>query len=123
MVLVFIVVKNKLPVSLMNFQTQKLLPAVLMSISSVSAISATAHTAMAASVNINQHAHGVPAVLINQPDTNVQTPEKLSSYERALAEKTDFPAKRDCRADANSESQSFSGGRVQTDDSRSDCFR
>jgi hypothetical protein len=121
MVLVFIVVKKKLPVNPMNFQTQKLLPAVLMSLSTVSAISATAHTAMATPVKANQNA--VPAVLINQPDTNVQAPEKLLSYERALAEKTEFSAKRNCSADANSESQSFSGGRVQTDDSRSDCFR
>jgi hypothetical protein len=106
----------------MNFQTQKLLPAVLMSISSISAISATAHTAMATSVNANQHTHAVPAVLINQPDTNVQAPEKLSSYERALAEKTDFPARRSC---GDSETYSFSGGggRVQADDSRADCFR
>jgi hypothetical protein len=104
----------------MNLQTQKLLPAVLMSLSSISAISATAHTAMATSVKTNQNA--VPAVLVNQPDTNVKTPERLLSYERVLAEKTDFSAKRKCDSDANSESQSFSG-RVQLDDSRSDCFR
>jgi hypothetical protein len=101
----------------MNLQTQKLLPAVLMSLSSISAVTATAHVAMATS---NQSV--VPAVLVNQPDINVKTPERLLSYERVLAEKTDFSAKRNCTNDANSESQSFSG-RVQLDDSRSDCFR
>jgi hypothetical protein len=96
----------------MNFQTQKLLPAVLMSLSSVSAISATTHTAMATSVNANQHTHAVPAVLINQPDTNVQFPEKLSSYERALAEKVDFSVKRD----SETYTYSYGGGHMRVDD-------
>jgi hypothetical protein len=74
---------------------------------------------MATSAKNNQNA--VPAVLVNQPDTNVQTPERLLAFERVLAEKTDFSAR--CKhSDASSESQSFSG-RVQLDDSRSDCFR
>ncbi len=73
----------------MNLQTQKLLPAVLMSLSSISAVATTAHVAMATS---NQSV--VPAVLSNQLVTTENIPEKLRIYEKGLASKIDFPVSR-----------------------------
>jgi hypothetical protein len=102
----------------MNIQTQKLLPAVLLSMSAVSAISSAAQATIL-KVDTNS---AVPAVLVNQPDINTleRTPERLLAYEKSLTKETN--AKKRCIDDFTSESQSFSG-RVQLDDSRSDCFR
>jgi hypothetical protein len=94
----------------MNLQTQKLLPAVLMSLSSISAVTATAHVAMATS---NQSV--VPAVLSNQLVNSENIPEKLRAYEQALATKIDFPVSRQDLCG------STTGSRSGWDDSGSDC--
>jgi hypothetical protein len=95
----------------MNLQTQKLLPAVLMSLSSISAVAATGHVAMAAS----KHSV-VPAVLSNQLITTENIPEKLRTYEKGLASKIDFPmSRRDFCG-------TLTGSGRGWDDSGSDCF-
>ena len=74
---------------------KNLLPAVMLSASVLSSLTGTAAMATGSviSVQANNDAGVVPAVLISRPPSNYPVPERLTEYTTSTAEQTGFPAR------------------------------
>jgi hypothetical protein len=99
---------------------KKLLPAVMLSASVISSLTATAAiaTGSAISVQANNEAGVVPAVLSSRPSSDYPVPERLTTYTDSMVEHIGFPQTRNSDGDLIASCATISGSDNGWDDSR-----
>lgn len=100
--------------------SKKLLPTVMLSASVLSSLTGTAAmaTGSAISVQVNNDAGVMPAVLISRPPSDYPVPEQLSEYTDSMAEQVGFPQIRNDQGKLMAGCATISGSDNGWDDSR-----